>query len=141
MDYLAGLTRNKVQCLDDFTIPLKLGHTITRIAGDQRVEGVYVARVDENRKPLKETAEYIACATLLLTVGLIPENALTRKADITISDITSGPEVNQYMQTSVPSVFACGNVVHVNDQMCIRDSALQWTVVLIRYIIKQELVK
>ena len=115
MDYLAGLTRNKVQCLDDFNIPLKLGHTITRIAGDQRVEGVYVARVDENRKPVKETEEYIACDTLLLSVGLIPENELTRKADITISDITSGPEVNQYMQTSVPSVFACGNVVHVND--------------------------
>ena len=115
MDYLAGLTRNKVQCLDDFNIPLKLSHTITRIAGDQRVEGVYVARVDENRKPVKETEEYIACDTLLLSVGLIPENELTRKADITISDITSGPEVNQYMQTSVPSVFACGNVVHVND--------------------------
>lgn len=115
MDYLAGLTRNKVQCLDDFNIPLKLSHTITRIMGNERVEGVYVARVDKDRKPIKETEEYIACDTLLLSVGLIPENELTRKADITISGITSGPEVNQYMQTSVPSVFACGNVVHVND--------------------------
>ena len=115
MDYLAGLTRNKVQCLDDFNIPLKLSHTITRIVGNERVEGVYVAQVDENRKPLKETEEYIGCDTLLLSVGLIPENELTRKADISMSGITNGPEVNQYMQTSVPSVFACGNVVHVND--------------------------
>ena len=106
---------SKVQCLDDFNIPLKLSHTITRIMGNERVEGVYVARVDKDRKPIKETEEYIACDTLLLSVGLIPENELTRKADITISGITSGPEVNQYMQTSVPSVFACGNVVHVND--------------------------
>ncbi|MCC8024744.1 MAG: NAD(P)/FAD-dependent oxidoreductase [Clostridium sp.] len=115
MDYLAGLTRNKVQCLDDFNIPLKLKHTITRITGNERVEGVYIAQVDENKKPIIETEEYLQCDTLLLSVGLIPENELTRKAEITISGITSGPEVNQYMQTSAPSVFACGNVVHVND--------------------------
>ncbi|MCP1103419.1 NADPH-dependent 2,4-dienoyl-CoA reductase/sulfur reductase-like enzyme [Aequitasia blattaphilus] len=115
MDYLAGLTRNKVQCLDDFGIPLKLGHTITRIVGNERVEGVYVAQVDENKKPIKETEEFIECDTLLLSVGLLPENELTRKAEISISRITNGPEVDQYMQTSSPGVFASGNVVHVND--------------------------
>ncbi|MCI9229030.1 MAG: FAD-dependent oxidoreductase [Dorea sp.] len=115
MDFLAGLTRNKVQCLDDFGIPLKLKHTITRIAGSRRVEGVYVAQVDENKKPIPKTEEYIACDTLLLSVGLLPENELTRQAEIEISPVTNGPAVNQYMQTSVPSVFACGNVVHVND--------------------------
>lgn len=115
MDYLAGLTRNKVQCLDDFNIPLKLSHTVTKIVGRQRVEGVYVAQVDETKKPIPETEEFIPCDTLLLSVGLIPENELTRKAEIAMSSITNGPEVNQYMQTSVSNVFACGNVVHVND--------------------------
>ena len=115
MDYLAGLTRNKVQCLDDFGIPLKLAHTITRIVGNERVEGVCVAAVDENKKPIPETEEYIACDTLLLSVGLIPENELTRGAEIRMAPVTNGPEVNQYMQTSIPSIFACGNVVHVND--------------------------
>ncbi|MEH2946041.1 FAD-dependent oxidoreductase [Sporofaciens sp. JLR.KK001] len=85
------------------------------MAGSRRVEGVYVARVDENKKPIPETEEYIACDTLLLSVGLLPENELTRQAEIEISPVTNGPAVNQYMQTSVPSVFACGNVVHVND--------------------------
>ncbi|WP_186429678.1 NAD(P)/FAD-dependent oxidoreductase [Clostridium sp. BSD9I1] len=115
MDFLAGLTRNKVQCLDDFNIPLKLSHTITRIVGNERVEGVYVAEVDKDKKPIKETEEFIQCDTLLLSVGLIPENELTRKAEIQMNSITNGPAVNQYMQTSVDSIFACGNVVHVND--------------------------
>lgn len=115
MDYLAGLTRNRVQCLDDYGIPLKLSHTVTRIVGDKRLEGVYIATVDKNKKPLPDTEEYIECDTLLLSVGLIPENELTKNADIKMSDITNGPIVNQYMQTSEPSVFACGNVVHVND--------------------------
>ncbi len=115
MDFLAGLTRNRVQCLDDFGIPLKLAHTVTRIAGNERIEGVYIASVDENKKPLPDTEEYIPCDTLLLSVGLIPENELTKKAEIRMSDVTNGPIVNQYMQTSEPSVFACGNVVHVND--------------------------
>ena len=115
MDYLAGLTRNKVQCLDDFGIPLYLSHTITKIEGYQRVSGIHFAKVDENKKPIPETEEYIACDTLLLSVGLIPENELTRKSEIRISSITNGPEVNQYMQTSAENVFACGNVVHVND--------------------------
>lgn len=115
MDYLAGLTRNKVQCLDDFEIPLYLSHTITKIDGYQRVKGVYFAKVDENKKPIHETEQYIECDTILLSVGLIPENELTRKASIDISSITNGPKVNQYMQTSSENVFACGNVVHVND--------------------------
>jgi NADPH-dependent 2,4-dienoyl-CoA reductase/sulfur reductase-like enzyme len=115
MDYLAGLTRNRVQCLDDFGIPLKLGHTITRIEGDARVTGVYVAPVDENKKPILEKEEYVPCDTVLFSVGLIPENELTRKSGIAIERVTNGPAVNQYMQTSAPSVFACGNVVHVND--------------------------
>lgn len=115
MDYLAGLTRNRVQCLDDFGIPLKLSHTITRIVGDTRVSGVYVAPVDENKKPILEKEEFVECDTVLFSVGLLPENELTRKAGIEINPITNGPAVNQYMQTSAKSVFACGNVVHVND--------------------------
>lgn len=115
MDFLAGLTRNKVQCLDDFGIPLKLSHTVTRIVGNERVEGVYIAQVDTDKKPIPETEEFIPCDTLLLSVGLIPENELSRGADVKISRITNGPEVNQYMQTSWDNVFACGNVVHVND--------------------------
>lgn len=115
MDYLAGLTRNKVQCLDDFSIPLYLSHTITKIDGYQRVKGVYYAKVDENKKPIPETEEYIECDTILLSVGLIPENELTRKAQIKMAPMTNGPAVNQYMQTSAARIFACGNVVHVND--------------------------
>ena len=115
MDYLAGLTRNRVQCLDDFGIPLKLAHTITNIVGNQRVEGVYVAPVDENKKPIKEKEEFVECDTVLFSVGLIPENELSNKAGIAINRITNGPAVNQYMQTSNEAIFACGNVVHVND--------------------------
>ncbi|MBR2847310.1 MAG: FAD-dependent oxidoreductase [Clostridia bacterium] len=115
MDYLAGLTRNRVQCLDDFGIPLKLAHTITKIEGNERVTGVYVAPVDENKKPIKEKEEFVSCDTVLFSVGLIPENELTKNASIEINRITNGPVVNQYMQTSAPAVFACGNVVHVND--------------------------
>lgn len=115
MDYLAGLTRNKVQCLDDFNIPLYLSHTITRIHGNLRVEGVTFAKVGPDKKPVKGTEQFIKCDTLLLSVGLIPENELTRKAGIKINRITKGPEVDQHMQTSAEGVFACGNVVHVND--------------------------
>ncbi len=115
MDYLAGLTRNRVQCLDDFGIPLKLSHTITRIVGDRRVEGVYVAPVDENKKPIREQEKFVECDTVLFSVGLIPENELTRKGGIEIDPITKGPRVDQHMQTSALGVFACGNVVHVND--------------------------
>ena len=115
MDYLAGLTRNRVQCLDDFGIPLKLAHTITRIEGDTRVTGVWVAPVDEKKQPIADRAEFVECDTVLFSVGLMPENELTRKAGIAIHPVTNGPAVNQYMQTSAKNVFACGNVVHVND--------------------------
>ena len=115
MDYLAGLTRNRVQCLDDFGIPLKLAHTITKIEGDERVTGVRVAPVDENKKPILEKEEFVECDTVLFSVGLIPENELSKKAEIKISPVTNGPVVNQHMQTSKEGVFACGNVVHVND--------------------------
>lgn len=115
MDYLAGLTRNRVQCLDDFGIPLKLSHTVTEIMGNRRVTGVKVAQVDAQRRPIPGTEEVYPCDTLLLSVGLIPENELTRSAEIAMSPVTNGPLVNQFMQTSAPSVFAAGNVVHVND--------------------------
>ena len=114
-DYLAGLTRNRVQCLDDFGIELKLSHTITRIVGEGRVSGVYIAPVDEKKQPITEQEFFVECDTVLFSVGLLPENELTRKAGISIHPITNGPAVNQYMQTSAEAVFACGNVVHVND--------------------------
>lgn len=115
LDYLAGLIRNKVQCLDDFNIPLLLSHTVTSIVGNQRVEGVKIAQVDTDRKVLQKTEQFIECDTLLLSVGLIPENELTHSTKIVMSNITNGPIVNQYMQTSIPTMFASGNVVHVND--------------------------
>ena len=115
LPYLAGLTRNRVQCLDDFGIPLMLSHTVTDIRGHERVESVKIAAVDEKRQIVPGTEREIPCDTLLLSVGLIPENELTRAAGIGIDRVTNGPSVNQYMQTTLPSVFACGNVVHVND--------------------------
>ncbi|MEA4826792.1 MAG: FAD-dependent oxidoreductase, partial [Clostridium sp.] len=115
MPYSGGLKRNIVQCLDDFGIPLKLSHTITNINGKDRVEGVTIAKVDENRKPIKGTEEYITCDTLLLSVGLVPENELSNKANVNLSQITGGPEVNESLQTNVSGIFACGNVLHVHD--------------------------
>lgn len=115
LDYLAGLIRNKVQCLDDFNIPLLLSHTVTSIVGNQRVKGVKIAQVDADRKILQDTEQLIECDTLLLSVGLIPENELSRNIKIDMCSITNGPIVNQYMQTSIPTLFASGNVVHVND--------------------------
>ena len=97
MDYLAGLTRNRVQCLDDFGIPLLLSHTVTEIVGNERVEGVKVAKVDEKKNPIPGTEQFFKCDTLLLSVGLIPENELSRAADIKINPVTSGPVVNQYI--------------------------------------------
>ncbi len=115
MPYSNGLVRNVVQCLDDYDIPLKLSHTITFIHGKDRLEGVTVAKVDEKFKPIPGSDEYIACDTLLLSVGLIPENEITRNANIDIDNRTSGPVVGELRQTSMPGVFACGNVVHVHD--------------------------
>lgn len=115
MPYSSGLKRNIVQCLDDFDIPLKLSHTVTDIKGKDRVEGVTIAKVDENRRPIKETEEFIPCDTLLLSVGLLPENELSKKADVKLSRVTGGPEVDESMQTNVEGIFACGNVLHVHD--------------------------
>ena len=115
MPYSGGLARNIEQCLNDFNIPLKLSHTIVKIHGKDRVCGVTVAEVGENRKPIKETDEYIECDTILLSVGLIPENELSRSAGIELSRITSGAVVNQDRQTNREGIFACGNVLHVHD--------------------------
>ena len=116
MDYTAGLTRNRVQCLEDFGIPLLLSHTVVEIRGKQRVEGVVIAEVDPaTKKPIAETEKLYECDTLLLSCGLIPENELTAASGIRLNRVTNGPDVNQFMQTGKPSVFACGNVVHVND--------------------------
>ena len=115
LPYSGGLTRNIVQCLDDYNIPLKLSHTVTDIQGKERVEGITVAKVDDNRKPIRGTEEYVECDTLLLSVGLIPENELSKSVGITIDPVTAGPVVNESMETSVEGIFACGNVVHVHD--------------------------
>lgn len=115
MNYSAGLARNMTQCLENFNIPLKLSTTITQIHGTDRVTGVTIAKVDEHRKPIPGTEEYIECDTLLLSVGLIPENEVSIAAGVNIDSITSGPSVNQYMETSLPGIFACGNSVHVHD--------------------------
>lgn len=115
MPFSAGLTRNIVQCVENFNIPLKFSHTITQIHGKERVEGVTVSKVDKNRKPIPGTEEYVECDTLLLSVGLIPENELSKGCGVEIDSSTSGPVVNEHMQTSVEGIFACGNTVHVHD--------------------------
>ena len=117
MPYSGGLARNIEQCLNDFNIPLKLSHTVTEIHGRDRVESVTIAAVDEanGRRPIPGTEETIECDTLLLSVGLIPENELTRGADIDISRATNGADVNQFRETSAEGVYACGNVLHVHD--------------------------
>ncbi len=115
LPYSSGLTRNIVQCLVDFDIPLFFNHTITYIHGRDRVSGVSFAQVDQDRKPIPETEQYVSCDTLLLSVGLIPENELSKKAGIKLHPVTGGPVVDASMETSVPGIFACGNVVHVHD--------------------------
>ena len=115
LPYSGGLMRNIVQCLDDYDIPLLLSHTIINIKGKERVEAVTIAKVDENRKPISGTEQTFEVDTLLLSVGLIPENELSYKAEIEMDSVTSGPIVNESMETSVEGIFACGNVVHVHD--------------------------
>ena len=115
MPYSGGLQRNIVQCLEDFHIPLKLSHTVVDIQGKERVTGVTLAEVDENRKPIPGTEEFYSCDTLLLSCGLIPENELSAKMGIKLSRVTSGAVVNESLETSVEGVFACGNVLHVHD--------------------------
>lgn len=115
MPYSGGLKRNIVQCLDDYGIPLKLSHTVVNIEGKERVTGITIAQVGPDRKPIPGTEEHYSCDTLLLSVGLIPENELSRSIGIDMSRITSGPEVNDQLETSAEGVFACGNVLHVHD--------------------------
>ena len=115
MPYSGGLARNIEQCLNDFDIPLMLSHTVVEIHGKERVEGVTIARVDENRKPIADTRRYIECDTLLLSCGLIPENELTKSAGISLDRVTGGAAVDQDRQTEIEGIFACGNVLHVHD--------------------------
>ncbi|MEZ3467259.1 MAG: NAD(P)/FAD-dependent oxidoreductase [Schaedlerella sp.] len=115
MPYSGGLKRNIVQCLDDFGIPLKLSHTVIDIDGKDRVRGITLAQVDDRGKPIPGTEEYYSCDTLLLSVGLIPENELSKEAGVELSPVTSGPVVNESLETNIPGVFACGNVLHVHD--------------------------
>ena len=115
MPYSSGLTRNIVQCLEDNDIPLRFEHTVVQIHGKSRVEGVTIARVDGDRKPIPSTFEYIPCDTLLLSVGLLPENELTEAAGIQMDSRTKGAMVDQHRQCSVEGIFACGNVLHVHD--------------------------
>lgn len=115
MPYSGGLKRNIVQCLDDYGIPLKLSHTVVDIKGKERVEGVTIAEVDSKGKPIPGTEEFYSCDTLLLSVGLIPENELSDGMGVEMNPITSGPVVNESLETNIEGVFACGNVLHVHD--------------------------
>lgn len=115
MPYSGGLTRNIVQCLDDMGIPLKLSCTVIKTHGIERLEGVTIANVDENRRPIPGTEEFVECDTLMLSVGLIPENELTRNAGVIIDPVTNGAIVDENRQTSRPGIFACGNVLQVHD--------------------------
>ena len=115
MPYSGGLKRNIVQCLDDYGIPLKLSHTVVDIEGKERVTGITLAEVGPDRKPIPGTEEHYSCDTLLLSVGLLPENELSKGIGVSMSRITSGPEVNDQLETSAEGVFACGNVLHVHD--------------------------
>jgi thioredoxin reductase len=115
MPYSTGLIRNKVQCLDDFNIPLLLNHTVTIVHGKERLEGITIAEVDKHLKAIQGTEQYIKCDTLLLSVGLVPENELSKKIGIEFDPVTKGAIVNEKRRTNVPWVFACGNVLHVHD--------------------------
>lgn len=115
MPYSGGLKRNIVQCLEDYGIPLKLSHTVVDIRGKERLEGVTLAEVDKKGKPVPGTEEFYPCDTLLLSVGLIPENELSGKMGVALNPVTSGPRVNERLETNIGGVFACGNVLHVHD--------------------------
>lgn len=115
MPYSGGLTRNIVQCLDDYEIPLKLNHTLTEIHGKERVSGVTIAQVDENRKIIANTKKYYSCDTVLFSVGLLPENELSKGIGVDLDSVTSGARVNQQFETNIKGIYACGNVLHVHD--------------------------
>ncbi|MEG0378708.1 MAG: FAD-dependent oxidoreductase, partial [Eubacterium sp.] len=115
MPYPNGLYRNIKNCLDDFGIPIHLSTTVTRVNGSDRVESIEVTQVDEKMQPIEETKQVVKCDTLLLSIGLIPENELSKKAGVALNPVTNGPLVNEYLETSVSGIFACGNVLHVHD--------------------------
>ena len=115
MPYSGGLKRNIVQCLDDYGIPLKLSHTVVDVKGKERLEGITLAQVDQKGKPIPGTEEEYSCDTLLLSVGLIPENEISRGMGVDMNPVTSGPKVNESLETNIEGVFACGNVLHVHD--------------------------
>lgn len=115
MPYSGGLNRNIVQCLNDFNIPLRLSTTVVETHGKERLEGVTIAQVDEKLRPIDSTREYIPCDTLMLSVGLIPENELTKSVGVPLDRVTNGAVVDEMRQTEMPGVFACGNVLHVHD--------------------------
>lgn len=138
MPYSGGLKRNIVQCLDDFGIPLKLSHTVIDIKGKKRVEGVTIAQVDENLKPIAGTEEYYSCDTLLLSCGLIPENELSHDLGVEMSPVTKGPIVDDTLSTSKEGIFACGNVLHVHDLVdYVSEEAAQAGRNAVRYVKKQ----
>ncbi len=115
LPYSGGLKRNIVQCLDDYDIPLKLSHTVIDIEGRDRLTGVVIAEVGPDRKPIPGTEVHYDCDTLLLSCGLIPENELSKKAEVELNPVTSGPYVDESLETNIEGVFACGNVLHVHD--------------------------
>jgi pyruvate/2-oxoglutarate dehydrogenase complex dihydrolipoamide dehydrogenase (E3) component len=115
MPYSGGLIRNIEQCLNDFDIPLLLSHTVVKLHGRARLTGVTIAEVDAQRRPIESTKKFIQCDTLLLSVGLIPENELSKSADVVLDRMTGGAEVDEFRQTSSEGIFACGNVLHVHD--------------------------
>jgi sarcosine oxidase subunit alpha len=138
MPHSGGLKRNIAQCLNDYGIPLFLSHTVTRTVGVKRLTGVFVAPVDENKQPVYEKEQYIECDTLLLSVGLIPENELARSIGVTLSPITGGALVNNHLETNIPGVFACGNALHVHDLVdYVTQEAYEAAAYAVRYIRKK----
>lgn len=138
MPYSGGLKRNIVQCLNDYDIPLKLSHTVVDIHGKERVTGITLAQVDEKGKPIPGTEEEYACDTLLLSCGLIPENELSRELGVELNPVTSGPFVDESLETNVPGVFACGNVLHVHDLVdFVSEEADRAGACAARYILRQ----
>lgn len=139
MPYSGGLKRNIVQCLDDFSIPLALSHTVVDIKGKKRVESITLMQVDKHRQPIPGTEQEIKCDTLLLSCGLIPENELSKKADIKMNPVTNGPLVNESFETNIPGIFACGNVLHVHDLVdFVSQEAEAAGIRAARYILAQE---
>ena len=140
MPYSGGLKRNIVQCLNDYDIPLKLSHTVIDIHGKERVTGITLAQVDEKGKPIPGTEEEYACDTLLLSCGLIPENELSRELGVELNPVTSGPFVDESLETNVPGVFACGNVLHVHDLVdFVSEEADRAGACAARYILRQNM--